>query len=116
MNLLEDIQSFEESPPHPGRVLHKDFLDPIDLSQTDLAEALNIDRTYLNDVLHGRRKMSPNMAMRLSIVFEVSLEFWMNLINQYELYETYQHNQGEIDGIEPVDWEYDEDDDDEFPF
>jgi antitoxin HigA-1 len=74
------------NPPHPGEIIRKLCLEPLDLSVTDAAAALGISRKTLSALLNGRAGISPEMAVRLSIAFGTSSESWMNQQMQYDLW------------------------------
>lgn len=73
-------------PKHPGKMVKSLCLTPIKLSVTDAAAALKIARPTLSKLLNGRIGISPEMAVRLSEVFDTSAEFWINLQASYDLY------------------------------
>ena len=70
---------------HPGRILLTEFLEPAGLSQADLARALRVPMNRINELVRGRRGMSPATALLLSERFKNSAEFWMNLQSAYDL-------------------------------
>ena len=67
------------TPPHPGQFLQTRFLTPLSISQTDLAAALGISRRRVNELIRGRRAMTPDTAVRLAIFFGNDAMFWMHL-------------------------------------
>ncbi len=74
------------NPPHPGEVLHKLCLEPLGLSVTEAAKALNVSRKTLSAILNGRAGISPEMAVRLSIAFDTTAESWLSQQLQYDLW------------------------------
>jgi antitoxin HigA-1 len=74
-----------KNPPHPGELVRVDCLEPLDLSITDAAKALNVSRQALNNLVNKKSGISPEMAVRLSKVFNGSPEFWMRLQLNYDL-------------------------------
>jgi antitoxin HigA-1 len=74
-----------KNPPHPGELVRYDCLEPLGLSITDAAKALNVSRQALNNLVNGKSGISPEMAVRLSKVFNGSPEFWMRLQLNYDL-------------------------------
>lgn len=66
-------------PPHPGEFLHTRFLAPLRISQTDLAAALGISRRRVNELINGRRAITPDTAVRLAAYFGNEAAFWMQL-------------------------------------
>ena len=75
------------NPKHPGLMVRNLCLEPLDLSVTDAAKALKVARPNLSKLVNGHISISPDMAVRLSIVFNTSSEFWINLQAAYDLYE-----------------------------
>ena len=79
------------NPPHPGEILKALCLEPLNLTVTDAARALDISRKTLSAILNGRAGISPEMAVRLSIAFDTTAESWLNQQVQYDLWQTEQH-------------------------
>jgi antitoxin HigA-1 len=75
----------KKNPIHPGEILRKEFLAPLKISQSTLAEKLSIPLHYINKVCAGRERIIPEMAWMLSDAFGNSPEFWMNLQTMYDL-------------------------------
>jgi antitoxin HigA-1 len=73
---MRDIMRMH-NPPHPGEILSELWLDPLDLSVTHAAEALDVSRKTLSEIVNGRAAISPEMAMRLEIAFGKSAESWL---------------------------------------
>ncbi len=70
---------------HPGIILQEDFLDEMAISQYALAKATDIPKTRINAIVSGDRSITPDTALRLSLFFGNSAEFWLNLQKQYDL-------------------------------
>jgi addiction module HigA family antidote len=66
-------------PPHPGEFLESRFLKPLAISQTELAQALGVSRRRVNELINGRRAITPDTAVRLSLFFGNDAAFWMHL-------------------------------------
>jgi antitoxin HigA-1 len=79
------------NPPHPGEVLKELCLEPLGLTVTEAARALDVSRKTLSSILNGRAGISPEMAVRLSIAFETTAESWMAQQMQYDLWHAEQH-------------------------
>ncbi|MBF0515368.1 MAG: HigA family addiction module antidote protein [Desulfovibrionaceae bacterium] len=76
----------EKLPPiHPGEVLLEDFLKPLGLSQTKLALALRVPQQRVNEIVHGRRSITVDTAMRLAAYFGTSAQVWLNLQTRYDV-------------------------------
>ena len=72
-------------PVHPGDVLWYDFMLPLGLSQNALARAIGVPPRRINEIVHGKRAITADTAIRLSRFFGTSAEVWMNLQTSYEL-------------------------------
>jgi len=71
--------------PHPGETLREDVLGPLGMSVNQLAKALGITATRLNDVVRGRRSITADTALRLARYLGTSAEFWLGLQLEYDL-------------------------------
>ncbi len=74
------------NPPHPGEILKEMYLEPLELTVTETAKALDITRQTLSDLVNGKSSISIYMAIRLSKAFMTSPEMWINLQFQYDLW------------------------------
>lgn len=74
-------------PPHPGELIRELCLDPLNLSVTEAARALDVSRKTLSSILNGRSGISAEMALRLSIAFDTCAESWLNQQMQYDLWQ-----------------------------
>lgn len=72
-------------PIHPGEVLDEEFLQPYGLSQYRLAKEIGVPARRINEIVHGKRAITPDTALRLSRYFGLSERFWMNLQTRYDL-------------------------------
>lgn len=72
-------------PVHPGEVLREEFLEPLGLSVNALALALRVPASRLHGIVHQRRSVSPDTALRLGRYFGTTPEFWLNLQMQHDL-------------------------------
>lgn len=73
------------SPIHPGEILRDDFMKPLGLSMNSLALALRVPVTRISEIVHERRSISPETALRLGRYFKSSARFWLNLQSTYDL-------------------------------
>ncbi len=71
------------SPPHPGRIVKQECLEPLGLTVTDAAKQLGVSRVALSELVNERRGVSPEMAIRLSKAFGSKPEVWAGLQMQY---------------------------------
>jgi antitoxin HigA-1 len=69
----------------PGEILLEEFMRPHDLSQNKLARDLDVPVARINDIIHARRGISADSALRLAAYFRTSAEFWLNLQSRYDL-------------------------------
>ena len=67
------------APPHPGQFLDSRFLRPLTITQTELAAALGVSRRRVNELINGRRAITPDTAVRLAMFFGNDAAFWMHL-------------------------------------
>jgi addiction module HigA family antidote len=72
-------------PTHPGEILLEEFLKPLDLSQVALAEHLGIPTQRVNEIVRGKRGITPETAWLFSQAFGTTPQFWLNLQMQYDL-------------------------------
>ena len=73
------------APVHPGEVLREDFMKPLKLSVNRLALDLHVPATRIGEIVHERRRITADTALRLGRYFNTNAEFWLNLQNFYEL-------------------------------
>ena len=73
------------TPLHPGEILNKEFLEPLDLSQNKLAMALHVPARRINEIVLGKRGITADTALRLARLFDMSPQFWLGLQMEYEL-------------------------------
>lgn len=88
------------SPTHPGVILREDFMPEYRLSVSGLAASLGVSRQSVNELLKGRRALTPIMALRLSLLFGNSSRFWMNAQVALDLWSAEQEHQQELDGMQ----------------
>ena len=89
------------APTHPGEMLLEEFLIPMGLTQRELASAIHVPYQRINDLVNGRRGMTPDTALRLAKFFGNSPAFWMNLQLRWDLYFTQQEDKQVLEGIQP---------------
>ena len=73
------------APIHPGEILIEEFLKPLGISQYKLAKDINVPARRINEIVHGKRSITPDTALRLSRYFNLSERFWLNLQARYDL-------------------------------
>ncbi len=90
------------SPIHPGEVLLADFLEPLGVTQHRLAVSIGVPPRRINEIVHGKRRISADTALRLARFFGTSERFWINLQAHYDL-ELERDNLGSaLDAITPL--------------
>lgn len=89
-------------PTHPGEMLQEDFLPDYALNASSLAEAIGVSRQTVNELLRGRRAVSPGMALRLARLFGNSAEFWLNAQRAVDLWDAAQAIKNEVQRIKPL--------------
>jgi addiction module HigA family antidote len=73
------------TPIHPGEILMEEFLKPLSISQYKLAKDINVPARRINEIVHGKRSITADTALRLSRYFNLSERFWLNLQARYDL-------------------------------
>ncbi len=81
-------------PAHPGRILKNLYLEPLGITNTQLAEALGVSRKAISAIVNEHKSVTPEMALRLQCAFpNTSPEFWLNLQRSYDLWHASQRSQ-----------------------
>ncbi len=90
------------TPIHPGEILMEEFLEPLQVSQNRLAVAIGVPPRRINEIVHGKRRITADTALRLARYFGTTDRFWLNLQTRYDL-EVEKDNLGStLDRIEPL--------------
>jgi addiction module HigA family antidote len=90
------------APIHPGEVLLEEFLEPMGVTQHRLAVAIGVPPRRINEIVHGKRRITADTALRLSRYFGTTDRFWLNLQTRFDL-ETEKHKLGTaLDDIRPL--------------
>jgi addiction module HigA family antidote len=87
-------------PTHPGEMLREEFLEPLHISQRDLANAIHVPYQRVNEIVNQKRGITPGTALRLAKFFGVSAEFWLNLQVRWDLYRAQTNEGKELEAIE----------------
>ena len=88
-------------PTHPGEMLLEEFLNPMGISQRDLADNIQVPYQRINEIVNGRRGITPSTALRLAKFFNMSAEFWMNVQLRWDLYFAQQDENKILNTIHP---------------
>lgn len=94
------IPKFRE-PTHPGEMLMEEFLIPMSITQRDLSKAIYVPYQRINEIVNGRRGITPSTALRLAKFFNMSEDFWMNLQLRWDLYRAKRSEEGKLQMIRP---------------
>ena len=89
-------------PTHPGEMLREDFLPDYGLTVSGLASAIGVSRQSVNELLRGRRAVSPEMALRLAKLFGNSPEFWLNAQRAVDLWDAARAIKDHVAGIKTL--------------
>ena len=89
-------------PVHPGEILLEEFLEPLRVSQYQLAKGLSVPPRRINEIVHGQRRVSADTALRLARYFGTSERFWMNLQARYDLEVEKDRLGDSLDEIQPL--------------
>ena len=90
------------SPTHPGEMLLEEFLKPMGITQRELASSIRVPYQRINEIVNGRRGITPSTALRLSKYFGVTPDFWMNLQLRWDLYFAQKSEAEELKAIRPA--------------
>ena len=86
---------------HPGEMLLEEFMNPMGLSQRDLADEIHVPYQRINEIVNKRRGVTPSTALRLAKYFGTSAGFWMNLQLRWELYHVQKSEAVSLETIQP---------------
>ena len=89
-------------PIHPGEILLEEFLNPIGVTQYRLAQTISVPARRINEIVHGKRAITPDTALRLSRALGTSDRFWLNLQSRYDLDVAITSNREALDQIRPL--------------
>ncbi len=87
---------------HPGEVLLEEFLIPLEISQYKLSKILRIPQTRIGEIVKGRRRITADTALRLSMFFGNSAKFWLGLQDDYDIEEIKIKYKDDLEGIEKL--------------
>lgn len=90
-------------PTHPGEMLFEEFVKPLNITQTELAQKLGVSYPRLNEIIKGRRSVTPDTALRLSQVVGMSADFWLGLQQDWDLWHAMKSPKAiEIRKLQPI--------------
>lgn len=89
-------------PTHPGEMLREEFMPDFGLTVAELAKRVGVSRQSINELVHERRAVSPDMALRLGRLFGTSAQYWLNMQRNIDLWESLELNRESIEQVEPL--------------
>jgi addiction module HigA family antidote len=89
-------------PTHPGEMLLEEFLRPLNLTQRELAQAIHVPYQRVNEIVNGRRGITPSTALRLEKYFGMPADFWLKLQLRWDLYHAQRAEKQELQTIRPL--------------
>jgi antitoxin HigA-1 len=95
-------RSRERKPTHPGELIREDLLPETGISQTELAKLMGVSRRTVSELVHERRKVSPDIAFRLARVFNSTPEMWLNMQQAVDIWEADRVHGREYEKIRSV--------------
>ena len=94
------VPKFRE-PIHPGEMLMEEFLVPMGITQRELSNAIHVPYQRINEIINGRRGITPSTALRLAKYFGMSEDFWMNMQLRWDLYRARRSEDKNLRSIKP---------------
>jgi addiction module HigA family antidote len=88
-------------PTHPGEMLLEEFLNPMNVTQRELAQAIGVPYQRVNEIINGRRGVSPSTSLRLAKYLGTTPDFWINLQLRWDLYHAQQDEADSLKTIKP---------------
>lgn len=89
-------------PTHPGEMLLQEFLEPLGMTQAELARRIDVPFQRINGIVNSRRSVTPDTALRLARVFGTTPGFWMNHQNRWDLFHARREAESALTEIEPI--------------
>ncbi len=89
----------DREPTHPGEMLAEEFLRPMGITQRQLADAIHVPYQRVNELINGKRGVTPSTALRLARYFGVTPDFWLNLQARWDLYRVARNESEELESI-----------------
>ena len=89
-------------PTHPGEIIRYEYLDELNMTQQQLADAIGITRVRINEIILAKRSITPDTAFRLAKFFNTTPEFWIGLQTNFDMWNTLQKREKEYARIRPL--------------
>jgi addiction module HigA family antidote len=81
------MKKMKRQPTHPGKIIKEDYLEPLSITVTDMANMLGVSRKTLSKIINKRGAITPDMALRLARAFDTSPDLWLVLQKNYDLWQ-----------------------------
>jgi len=91
------MEKREFDPIHPGEILLEEFLEPMGITQYRLAKSISVPQRRISEIVHGKRSITADTALRLSRYFKMEAQFWLNLQSRYDLLRTESEIESRLD-------------------
>ena len=95
------MRKMKRQPTHPGKIIKADYLEPLHLTVTDMANKLGVSRKTLSKIINEGGAITPEMSLRLARAFDTSPDLWMNLQKNYDLWHA-EHGSKEWKQVKPL--------------
>ena len=89
-------------PTHPGEIIRYEYLHELNMTQQQLADAIGITRVRINEIILGKRSITPDTAFRLAKFFNTTPQFWIGLQTNFDMWSTLQKREKEYERIRPL--------------
>ena len=89
-------------PTHPGEILRYEYLEELNMTQQQLADAIGVTRVRVNEIILGKRSISTDTAFRLAKYFNTTPEFWMGLQMNVDMWDTLRKRKKDYESIHPL--------------
>ena len=89
-------------PTSPGEMLREEFLEPMGLTQRQLADAIGVSYQRVNELINGKRGITTSTALRLAKYFNTSPDFWLNMQRATDIYQVLNQEAQQIEAIQPI--------------
>jgi antitoxin HigA-1 len=98
---METLRNAKRPPTHPGAILREDVLPALNISQTEFADRLGVSRLSVSELLHEKRALSAEMALRLSKLLDTSPESWLAMQAAVDIWQL-RHHPDVLDSVKPL--------------
>jgi len=92
----------DRRPTHPGEIIRYEYLEPFKMTQQQLADSIGVTRVRINEIILGKRSITPDTAFRLAKFFNTTADFWITLQMNVDMWDTLQSHKKEYENIKSV--------------